>query len=62
MNQSSEPYTVRLDAETAREMAVKGATILLLDIPEGTVVGIDQQVRIQCPPPPFNSLILTQFI
>lgn len=41
----SEPYTVRLDANTARELATKGSTIVLLDVPEGTVIGMDQQVR-----------------
>ena len=39
------PYTVRLDAEAARELAARGAAIVLLDVPPGTAVGIDQQAR-----------------
>ena len=58
------PYTVRLDAESARELAQRGGTILLLDVPESTAVGVDQQVgarraahshpwaRAPLPPPP----------
>lgn len=38
------PYTVRLDAESARELAQRGGTILLLGVPEGAAVGMDQQV------------------
>lgn len=38
-------YTVDLDPDTARNLAQQGATVLLLDVPEGTVVGVDQQVR-----------------
>jgi hypothetical protein len=40
------PYAVRLDPATARSFAVNGATILLLDVPEGTPIGLDQQVRV----------------
>ncbi|KAL4439432.1 hypothetical protein ABPG77_008761 [Micractinium sp. CCAP 211/92] len=40
---SSGPYTVRLDAESARELAQRGGTVLLLDVPEGSAVGVDQQ-------------------
>ena len=42
----SQPYKVKLDATTARELAIKGATLVLLDVPEGTVIGMDQQVRV----------------
>jgi hypothetical protein len=42
---TSAPYTVKLDAESARELAQRGGTILLLDVPENTAVGVDQQVR-----------------
>lgn len=40
---SSAPYTVRLDAESARELAQRGGTVLLLDVPEGSAIGVDQQ-------------------
>lgn len=42
----SAPYTVRLDQEAARELAQRGATLLLLGVPEGAAVGIDQQARV----------------
>ncbi|EFN53109.1 hypothetical protein CHLNCDRAFT_9330, partial [Chlorella variabilis] len=32
-----------LDADSARELAQRGGTILLLDVPENTAVGVDQQ-------------------
>lgn len=38
------PYTVKLDAESARELAQRGGTIVLLGVPENTAVGVDQQV------------------
>jgi A1 cistron-splicing factor AAR2 len=56
------PYTVKLDAESARELAQRGGTILLLDVPENTAVGVDQQVGhaplrettgCSLPPPPL---------
>ena len=37
------PYTVELDADTARELAGRGATLLLLGVPPGTALGLDQQ-------------------
>lgn len=40
------PYSVQLDPDVARRFAEKGATVLLLDVPEHTVVGIDQQVTL----------------
>ena len=40
------PYTVHIDPDKARELAESGAILLLLDVPHGTVVGIDQQVKI----------------
>ena len=40
------PYKVHIDPERATELAQSGATILLLDVPNGTVIGIDQQVSI----------------
>lgn len=40
---SSGPYTVRLDGEQARELTARGATLLLLGVPENTILGIDQQ-------------------
>ena len=39
------PYSVELDADTARKFAETGATLLLLGVLEHTVVGIDQQAR-----------------
>lgn len=39
------PYTVTLDADSARQLASNGAAVLLLGIPQGTLIGVDQQVR-----------------
>lgn len=41
----SAAYSVKLDQETARYYADKGATILLLEVPEATHVAFDHQVR-----------------
>ena len=38
------PYAVKLDPDAARHYAEKGATILLLDVPEQTHVAFDHQV------------------
>ena len=38
------PYTVHLDPDTAKELARKGATLLILDVPEATAIGLDHQV------------------
>jgi hypothetical protein len=38
------PYTVALDPDQARRLATTGAALLLLDVPAGTLLGIDQQV------------------
>ncbi len=38
------PYVVRMDPERARELAAHGGTLLLLGVPPGTLVGIDQHV------------------
>eukprot|EP00877_Chromochloris_zofingiensis_P000739 jgi/Chrzof1/10666/Cz05g07160.t1 len=38
------PYTVTLDADSARQLASNGAAVLLLGIPQGTLIGVDQQV------------------
>ncbi len=40
------PYTVNLDQHAARHYADKGATILLLDVPEQTHVAFDHQVSL----------------
>ena len=45
MPSGSAPYSVPIGPDRARELAQGGATLLLLDVPAGTVVGIDQQVR-----------------
>lgn len=42
--QHQAPYSVQLDPESARRLATNGATILLLDVPEATPIGLDQQV------------------
>lgn len=40
------PYSVSgLDAESARALFREGATLLLLNVPAGTLVGLDGQVR-----------------
>ena len=52
-------YTVRLDQNKAKELARTGASLLLLNVPEGTRIGIDHQVwalmqlaaRLQCKDP-----------
>ena len=44
------PYKVQVDPEKARELAQSGAIILLLDVPNGTVIGIDQQVSVLSEP------------
>lgn len=41
------PYKVHIDPARATELAQSGAIILLLDVPNGTVVAIDQQVSIE---------------
>ncbi|KAK9829455.1 hypothetical protein WJX72_005966 [[Myrmecia] bisecta] len=40
---TSAPYAVELDQDTAKELVRQGGTLLLLDVPEGTHLGIDQQ-------------------
>lgn len=36
---------MQIDPDKARELAQRGATVLLLDVPAGTRVGLDHQVR-----------------
>ncbi|KAF8071287.1 CHX17 [Scenedesmus sp. PABB004] len=43
------PYSVSLDADAARALATHGASILLLDVPLGMPLGIDQQVFLTGP-------------
>ena len=38
------PYDVRLDADKAKELTERGGALLLLDVPAGTNMAIDQQV------------------
>lgn len=38
------PYSVQLDPDSARNLAAHGASILLLDVPLGAPIGMDQQV------------------
>jgi hypothetical protein len=38
------PYTVQLDPDTAKELVRKGATLLILGVPEATAIGLDHQV------------------
>ena len=37
-------YTVHLDQDKAKELARTGASLLMLNVPEGTRIGIDHQV------------------
>ncbi|KAL6778637.1 hypothetical protein ACKKBF_B15545 [Auxenochlorella protothecoides x Auxenochlorella symbiontica] len=45
----SAPYRINMDNVAARDLLKKGATILLLDVPPGTAVGIDHQVFLSGP-------------
>ena len=45
---ASMAYTVRLDQNKAKELARTGASLLLLNVPEGTRIGIDHQVGLEC--------------
>lgn len=38
-------YVLRMDQQSAKELAEQGGTILLLDVPMGTHIGFDQQVQ-----------------
>jgi hypothetical protein len=37
-------YSVNVDQDLAKRLTRDGATLLMLDVPTGTVIGIDQQV------------------
>lgn len=39
------PYSVNVSPEKAKELAESGGALLLLDVPAGTIFGIDQQVK-----------------
>lgn len=39
------PYSVNVSPAKAKELAESGGALLLLDVPAGTIVGIDQQVK-----------------
>jgi hypothetical protein len=39
---------MQISPDKARELAQRGASILLLDLPEGTRVGLDHQVGVSC--------------
>ncbi|EIE22542.1 AAR2-domain-containing protein [Coccomyxa subellipsoidea C-169] len=43
------PYSVDISPERAKELAEVGGALLLLDVPAGTVVGIDQQTFVVGP-------------
>lgn len=43
------PYVVSLEDDAALQLTQHGAAVLLLDVPEGTIIGIDQQVREELP-------------
>ena len=47
-------YQVSMDPEQAKQLAQHGATLLLLDVPQGTVFGVDQQAS----PTPFTTQML----
>ena len=38
-------YSVKMDPQQAQELTEKGGALLVLDMPEGSSFGIDQQVR-----------------
>jgi A1 cistron-splicing factor AAR2 len=40
-----------MDPEAATELVRKGVTLLLLDVPQHTVLGVDTQVATLHPPP-----------
>lgn len=45
------PYTVApLDPQQAQQLAEQGAAILLLDVPMGSLIGVDHQVLHCCVP------------
>lgn len=39
------PYSVNIDQDLAKQFVEHGATLLLLDVPQGTHIGLDQQAR-----------------
>ncbi|KAI8464490.1 MAG: AAR2-domain-containing protein [Monoraphidium minutum] len=43
------PYAVSLDPERARQLAAGGAALLLLDVPQGTLLGVDRAVFVVGP-------------
>ncbi|KAF3778832.1 AAR2-like protein [Nymphaea thermarum] len=43
-----------MDAEMAMELVKKGATLLLLDVPQHTLIGVDIQACMKCPPLLFS--------
>ena len=47
-------YQVNMDPEQAKQLAQQGATLLLLDVPQGTALGVDQQAS----PTPFTTQML----
>jgi A1 cistron-splicing factor AAR2 len=40
---SPSPYTVHMDPDLARNLAQQGATVLMLGVPAGAIVGVDHQ-------------------
>ena len=48
-----------MDPQTALELVKHGATLLLLDVPQYTLIGIDTQALLWCS---FNSLIVFIFV
>lgn len=43
------PYTVApMDAQQAQQLVEQGAAVLLLDVPQGCLIGVDHQVLHVC--------------
>uniref|UniRef100_A0A061R3I3 A1 cistron-splicing factor AAR2 n=1 Tax=Tetraselmis sp. GSL018 TaxID=582737 RepID=A0A061R3I3_9CHLO len=43
------PYSMDMDSEKARQLVENGGTLLLLQVPQGTAIGIDHQVFLSGP-------------
>ena len=55
-------YQISADQAVAKGALVDGATMLLLDVPVGTIVGIDRQVTFDVPCTSLQQLLKTGVI
>lgn len=55
-------YQISADQAVAKGALVDGATMLLLDVPVGTIVGIDRQVTSDVPCTSLQQLLKTGVI